>query len=201
MLKGVPTADEFWVIFAKSREEWDRGMTELRERFEETDRRFEETDRRLEKWQKKVDQAIARIGRAMGTVVEEIIASRLWEKFQDFPYQFEQAFQFLPVYDNHNRTLTDIDILLCNGEYAMAVEIKAHLEVEDVNYHLKQMEMIQQYPPAQAKEKILLGAVGGANIDAKARELAHEVGFFVIEQSGEAVQLAERPPWFKPQEW
>ena len=98
----------------------------------------------------------------MGTVVEEIIASRLWEKFQDFPYQFEQAFQFLPVYDNHNRTLMDIDILLCNGAYAMAVEIKAHLEVEDVNYHLKQMEMIQQYPPAQAKEKIFLGAVGGS---------------------------------------
>jgi hypothetical protein len=153
-------------------------------------------------WQKEMNKRIGQIGRTAGTVVEEIIASRLWEKFKDLSYGFEAAFQYVPVYDTQNKkTLTDIDILLFGDTHAMAVEVKSHLELEDVHFHIWRMGKVKEFPPAQAQGRVLLGAVGGANIDGDARNRAHELGFFVIELSGDAVRLADRPSEFAPKEW
>jgi multidrug efflux pump subunit AcrA (membrane-fusion protein) len=153
-------------------------------------------------WQKEMNKRIGQIGRTAGTVVEEIIASRLWEKFSAFSYGFEAAFQYVPVYDTQRKkTLTDIDILLFGDTHAMAVEVKSHLELEDVNFHIWRMGKIGEFPPAQVQGRVLLGAVGGANIDGDALVRAQELGFFVIELSGDAVRLAESPPDFVPKEW
>jgi hypothetical protein len=38
-------------------------------------------------------------------------------------------------------------------------------------------------------------------INRDAKDLADELGMYVIEQSGDAVRLAERPEWFKAREW
>jgi hypothetical protein len=41
----------------------------------------------------------------------------------------------------------------------MAVEVKRWLEkTEQVDEHIKRMQLIRQYPPAEVKEKKLLGA-------------------------------------------
>jgi hypothetical protein len=38
-------------------------------------------------------------------------------------------------------------------------------------------------------------------IDRDAKDLADELGIYVVEQSGDAVRLAERPEWFTAREW
>ncbi|MDR0524933.1 MAG: hypothetical protein LBG90_03580 [Spirochaetaceae bacterium] len=179
----------------QERQEWQAREAKLEQ---ERQARKEE----LLQWQKDMHKRIGQIGRTAGAVVEEIIASRLWEKFSDFSYGFENAFQYVPVYDTRNKkTLTDIDILLFGDTHAMAVEVKSHLELEDVHFHIWRMGKVKEFPPAQAQGRILLGAVGGANIDDDARHRAQELGFFVIELSGYVVRLADRPPEFRPKIW
>jgi hypothetical protein len=110
----------------------------------------------------------------------------------------------VPIYDETGRIRTDIDILLSNADCAMAVEVKRELnKTEEVDRHLRRMELILQYPPAEIKinRKRLMGALAGGFVDSDVGVYAYERGFFVLELSGEAVQLMPPPSGFTPREW
>ncbi|GBU27636.1 hypothetical protein R84B8_01238 [Treponema sp. R8-4-B8] len=84
----------------------------------------------------------------------------------------------------------------------MAVEVKRWLERTDqVDEHIKRMQLIRQYPPAEVKDKKLLGAIVGAVVTPEAREYAEQNGFFILELTGEDVRLLEPPEGFQPKEW
>ncbi|GHV82788.1 hypothetical protein AGMMS50212_01280 [Spirochaetia bacterium] len=180
-------------------------LMENREELKEAARISKEMDERVDKMCERVDRVTANVGglnRSLGELIETLIAARLWEKFDAYPYNLKRAYQRLPIYDENNRIRSDIDILLANGEYAMAVEVKASLHREDdVDYHLKRMELILKYPPADCKGKILLGALAGGIVKAEIRDRAHSAGFFVLELTGESVSLAEPPAGFIPRQW
>ncbi|GHV83844.1 hypothetical protein AGMMS50212_11840 [Spirochaetia bacterium] len=57
------------------------------------------------------------INRSLGELIETLIAARLWEKFDAYPYNLKRAYQRVPIYDENNRIRSDIDILLANGTY------------------------------------------------------------------------------------
>ncbi|MDR1148861.1 MAG: hypothetical protein LBK66_09545, partial [Spirochaetaceae bacterium] len=124
---------------AEQHKETERAMREndrvLTEQFKETDRRlterFKETDRRLEK----VTQNISKLGNTLGTLVETLVAARLWEKFK--MYGLEKAYQRVPIYDENKRTVSEIDILLSNTDCAIAVEVKSNLNERDVDRHIE----------------------------------------------------------------
>jgi predicted RNase H-like nuclease (RuvC/YqgF family) len=177
----------------------------MREQMRETDEQIRETNKQLKEMFARVDRVTANVGglnRSMGELIETLIAARLWEKFDGYPYNLQRAYQRVNLFDETNRKLTDIDILLANGDYVMAVEVKRELDKkDDVDHHLRRMDLIRQYPPAECKGKKLLGAMAGGTVDSDVQEYAHSVGFFVLELTGESVELAERPAGFAPREW
>ncbi|GHV06230.1 hypothetical protein FACS189485_14440 [Spirochaetia bacterium] len=199
--KGL-TFEKVWAALMENREQ----LMETDRIVQETARQMKETDRGFQETKKLVDRVTANMGglnNTLGELVENLIAARLWEKFDAYPYNLKQAYQRMPLYEGHtSRVLTDIDILLANGEYAMAVEVKAHLDkTDDVDHHLKRMELIRKYPPAQCVGRKLLGAMAGGSVDPDVQAYAQHAGFFVLELTGENVALAECPAGFKPREW
>ena len=100
-----------------------------------------------------------------------------------------------------SRALTEIDLLLSNNEWAMAVEVKRRMLKEDVIDHIKRMYRIVKYPPAEVRGKKLLGAMAGGTIDPDALDLAYESGFFVLELKGESIDLLTPPEGFEPREF
>jgi hypothetical protein len=189
-------ADEIWAM-----------MKETDRRMKETDRQMKETDKRIEKniedLRKTVERVTGNVGglnRSLGELIETLIAARLWEKFPD--YNLKRAYQRMPIFDENNRIMTDIDILLSNTSLAMAVEVKRELDrTKDVDEHLKRMELIRKYPPAEVVGKKLLGAMSGGVVDADVRRYAGESGFFVLELTGESVRLVPPPDGFAPRQW
>ncbi|MDR0539910.1 MAG: hypothetical protein LBG74_05335, partial [Spirochaetaceae bacterium] len=129
-----------------------------------------------------------------------LVAAHLWEKFPE--YDLQRAYRRLPVYDEKNMEKAEVDILLVNTEWAMAVEVKRQADAEDVKEHIERMGRILKYPsgllPAGVK---LLGALAGGIITSEARAAAHNAGFFVLELAGEAVVRIPEPAGFKPKEW
>jgi hypothetical protein len=84
----------------------------------------------------------------------------------------------------------------------MAVEVKWELDDKEyVDHHLRRMELIRKYPPAECKGKKLLGAMAGGTVDPAVRDYAQSAGFFVLELTGENVELAECPEEFMAGEW
>ncbi|MDR0731325.1 MAG: hypothetical protein LBF63_06615 [Treponema sp.] len=152
---------------------------------------------------KTVDRVTANVGglnRSLGELIETLIAARLWEKFPD--YNLKRAYQRVPIFDEHNRIMTDIDILLSNTSLVMAVEVKRELDrMKDVDEHLERMERIRKYPPAEVACKKILGAMAGGVVDADVQRHACESGFFVLELTGESVRLVPPPEGFVPRQW
>ncbi|GHU88255.1 hypothetical protein FACS189476_05050 [Spirochaetia bacterium] len=150
----------------------------------------------------RVSENVGGVNQSMGELVETLISAKLWEKFDAYSYNFQRAYRRVELFDDTNRKRTDIDILLTNGEYAMAVEVKRHLDAkDDIDHHLRRMELIQKFPPNQCGGKKLLGAMAGGAVDTDMLDYAHSVGLFVLELTGDSVRLATPPAEFKPRQW
>jgi hypothetical protein len=197
----------------ESQAETDRQMKESQA---ETDRQMKETDRQMKESQaetdrllketqkevKKITKLVGGLGNSIGGLVETLIAARLWEKFSSYPYGFKRAYRRVQVFDyQKNKELTDIDILLSDTEWVMAVEVKNEVTLKEVERHIKRMGLIRLYPPAEAKGKKLLGALAGGTIEPDALDFAHGSGFFLLELKGESVVLVKPPESFVPKEW
>jgi predicted RecB family endonuclease len=178
--------------------EADVRLKELKQLHKETERAHTETEKAL----KRVTENIGRLNNATGELVEILVAARLWEKFPE--YGLKRAFRQVPVYDENGCSMTEIDILLSNTDRAMAVEVKTSLsKTKQVDWHLKRMELVRQYPPAEIaiNGKRLLGAIAGGFVDAGVAKYAQQCGLYVLELSGESVRRMPSPPEFTPREW
>ncbi|MDR1636900.1 MAG: hypothetical protein LBR93_06145, partial [Treponema sp.] len=140
------------------------------------------------------------LNRSLGDLIETLIAARLWEKFPE--YDLSRAYRRVPLYDERRQVKTDVDILLSDTTVCMAVEVKRELDQRrDVDEHIRRMSLIRRYPPAEVVGKELLGAMAGGLVDADVREYAYKNGFYVLELTGETVQLVPPPEGFVPQKW
>jgi hypothetical protein len=180
--------------FLKSREENDQALRVLRHEIEQE---LKEASRIV----KELSLDVGGVSNRLGEVAQCFFGSELWRHFDGFEYEFQRLYPYLPLFDDKNKSLGDIDITLLNGEYVMAIEVKTHLKRKNVEYHAKRLGQIKKYPPDQYKGRKLLGGMAGLMIDPDAKDLANELGIYIIEQSGDAVRLAERPEWFKAHEW
>jgi chromosome segregation ATPase len=183
--------------------ETDKLVKETSRQMKETDKRLDRTAKEIEDLKKTVERVTKNVGglnRSMGELVETLIAARLWEKFPK--YNLKRAYQRVPIFDEKNSIMTDIDILLSNTILAMIVEVKHELnKMKDVDGHLKRMELVRKYPPAEVASKELLGAMAGGVVDPDVRHYAYENGFFVLELIGETVDLVPPPDGFVPKKW
>ena len=216
----VPSPEEFWEIFTKSQleaqaryREWD---AQLEKEKKEREARQKEREEEWEEWQKKsqerqdkIDKQLDKLSKnvgglnnSIGELVETLIAARLWEKFSDYPYNLKRAYQRVPVFNEKNQIVTDIDILLSNTEWVMAVEVKHTLHrTDEVDHHIVRMERIRKYPPLETIGKRLVGAMAGGVVTPEARDYIHSAGFFVLELTGESVSLVKPAVEFTPREW
>ena len=158
---------------------------------------MKETDRKMEKLMKQMGG----LHNSMGQLIETLIASRLWEKFSGYPYNLCRYYQRVLVYDENKKAITEIDIMLSDTEWVMAVEVKREPEIRDIDHHIIRMERIRKYPPAEAVGKKLLGAIAGGAVTPDVHEYAHNAGFFILELSGETTTLVPPPSGFSPKIW
>jgi hypothetical protein len=174
--------------------------------FQETDRKFRETDRKFqenERLLRRVEKIVGDLGDNIGRLIETLIAAKLWEKFDIYNYGFDQAFRRVSIRDG-KRVLTDVDIILSNSKYLMAVEVKNQFgNKDDVDRHIRRLSLIRRHPPMHVdmSQKVLMGAIAGGVVDPEVKEYAYSAGLYVLELKGESVILAETPPGFTPGEW
>jgi predicted glycoside hydrolase/deacetylase ChbG (UPF0249 family) len=153
--------------------------------FQETDRKFQETDRKM----KETDRQIGRLGNRLGDLIEHLTASNLLDQFRLLNYTFTRISRNTKIKDPDNRIRAEIDLLLENGEYAMAVEVKSLLTLMDVKEHIKRMETLRHYADIHQDKRKYVSSVSGALVEEEARDFALEKGIYVIEHPGETVEI------------
>jgi hypothetical protein len=182
-----------------------RKLADAAAQIEKVGEKQAETAKNLDRLEKTVERMGVNVGGLNGSVgdlVETLFAPHLGEKFDAYGYKLRRVFHRVNIYDETSRLRSDIDILLSDTTLCMTVEVKRWLDTkEKVDDHIKRMQLIRAYPPAEVKGKKILGAIVGAVVHPEVREYAEQNGFFVLELTGEDVRLLEPPEGFKPKEW
>ncbi|MDR1949939.1 MAG: hypothetical protein LBQ38_11155 [Spirochaetaceae bacterium] len=184
-------------------EEADRRYKELELLFKETDRQIKEVALRQEETArqfKETDRKIGKLGNRVGELVEHLMSPNILEKFRKRGFSFGKASPNVVFTDSHNNTIAEVDILLENGDVALAVEVKTKLTTENVMDHIERMEKLRSYADGHGDSRRLIGAVAGAIISVEAKPFAIKNGFYVIEQTGDTAVISV-PDDFVPKEW
>jgi hypothetical protein len=180
----------------KKFQETDRRLQELTQKFEETDRQIKETDRQI----KRTDKQIGELGNRFGELAEHLVTPNIAEKFRALHYTFTKAGPDITFFSRDGTFLTEVDVWLENGEFAMAVEVKSRLRKEHVDDHIRRMEILRSYLDERGDARKLLGAVAGAIVPPELKNYVLKKGFYLIEQSGDTVKI-EAPEGFTPRVW
>ncbi len=171
---------------ARQIKDTDRQMKETARQIADTDRQMKETDRQM----KATDRRIGELSGKWGRFVEGMVAPGVSRLFAERGIQVEKVYQRVRVAG------MEIDVLAIDGGYAVLIEVKSTLGVDDVREHIERLGRFKIYFPEYADRQVV-GAVAGIVIEEGVDRFAYKRGLYVIAQSGETVRILNDPD-FKP---
>jgi hypothetical protein len=201
---------------AESSRETDKKFRETDKKFQETDKKFQETeklikeislemnerDRRMDQSKRELDKKMGDLSNRFGELAEHLVAPSIKEKFNALGYHFSAVSPGgMRIEGPGGQALTEVDLLLENTETIMAVEVKAKPHREDVDEHLKRLEVLRAWADeTKGGRKKILGALAGAIVTQAVRQYALKAGLYVIVQSGDTMKI-DVPEGFVPRQW
>ena len=160
-----------------------------------------EFDRELKASRNEFNKKLGELTGTWGKFVTEMVTPKLVEMFQQRNIPIETTMEKIKGFIG-KQEYYEIDLLLINTKYAVAVEVKSTLNIASVDEHLDRLQKIQKICPKRVdlKGMSVYGAVAGMIIDEKADKYAYRNGLFVLRQKGNIVEIVNDKK-FEPKEW
>ena len=201
---NAPSFESVWAAL----QETDRLIKEVSASQKETSLQMKETERIIKESQEKTARKMDILSEQMGglhnkfgAMAEHLVAPGIVERFNNLGYHFDGiADRGFKILDKKGNLKAEIDILLENGDYILAVEVKADERKNDIEHHVKRLEIFRDYRNKHNDTRKILGAIAGAIFYPNIKEIAIENGFYVLEQAGDTMKM-DIPEGFKPKEW
>jgi hypothetical protein len=153
-----------------------------------------------ERSRKETDRKLGKLGIRLGEITEYFMSPKLHKRFEPLGFRFNRVSRNHELHDQKDCNLAEIDVLLENGDYVMAVEVKTRPNITDVKDHVKRMEMLRRVADEHGDRRKYLGALAGAVFSERVSAYALKNGFYVIVPSGDTVEI-EAPEGFQPRIW
>ena len=169
-----------------TQQELERAIQEVWALFKETDRKIAE-----------ISKTVAALTGKWGRFVEGLIAPGTISMFKERGIEVEKVYQRVKAHKDGKEI--EIDILAINKEYAVLIEAKSTLGIEDIKEHIERLKIFKKFFPEYSDRKVI-GAVAGIVIEEGADKFAYRQGLFVIGQTGETVKILNDKT-FKPKIW
>jgi len=174
-------------------QELERSIQEIWTLFKETDRRMRETSKVVAETSRSVNALTGKWGK----FVEGLVAPGAVRMFKERGIEVRETSTRVEAHRNGREM--EIDVLVVNEEYVLAIEVKSTLKVEDVNEHIEKLKGFREFFP-RFKDKKVIGAVAGIVMEETVDRYAYRKGLFVIGQTGEMVKILNDEE-FKPKTW
>jgi hypothetical protein len=205
------TLQDIYDLFRTSQAEADRRDAEAERRSQEAaaeadrrgveaDRRAAAADRRLERLERiaaNTSREVAGLTTRWGQFVENLVEPAAIRLFQGRGIDVQETAR--RVKSKRPGAEMEIDVLVVDGNEAVAIEVKSRLSQRDVAGFVAKLGRFKQAFPHYGNYQIF-GAVAGIEIDAGVDRYAYQQGLFVIQQSGDSVQIAN-DLGFRPTAW
>jgi len=203
-----PTFRTVWAAMqenSKQLKEWQQEHEKSRLEYEKSQKAYEEqrekSRQELAEQHKETERLISKLGNSFGEMVEHMVAPSIMRKFNERGFEFTRCCENQKVrkYESPN-IVAEVDILLENGDIAIAVEVKAKPKQADVDEHIERLQKLRETARGRYEGLKYQGAIAGAIMDDSVRNYALKQGLYVIEQTGDTVMI-NVPEGFKPKEW
>ncbi|MDR2793571.1 MAG: hypothetical protein LBB61_07890, partial [Treponema sp.] len=99
------------------------------------------------------------------------------------------------------KVLAEVDVQLENGGCVLAVEVKTNPVINDVDDHVNRMEALRAYADVHDDGRDYIGAIAGGIMSESVKNYALRRGFYVLEQSGDTMNIAAVPEAWAPKKW
>ena len=158
---------------------------------------------------KETDRIVRRNGKQMGELhrrfgqlAEHLVAPGIARRFNELGYDFNaMAPKGQKIFDSKTGKIkTEIDLVLENGKTIMAVEVKTRPVIQDVEHHIRRLEILSDHRRGINDQRKVQGAIAGAIYEDDVKKTVREAGLYVIEQSGDTMKI-DMPDGFIPREW
>jgi predicted AAA+ superfamily ATPase len=163
-----------------------------------------ETDRQLEKTKKLISRNGKQMGelhQRFGKLAEHLVAPGIVRRFNELGFKFERiADGNLKLLDEQGRIKAEIDLLLENGDYIIAIEVKVKPVLRDIDHHKKRLEILREDRNKHNDQRKILGGIAGAIFEKAEKAATLEAGMYVLEQSGDTMKI-DIPEGFVPYEY
>jgi len=144
-------------------------------------------------------EQIERSGDRLGQLVAAMVEGGILRLYKNLGYDFDVCNR---NYNFGNKALDiygEVDLFLENGDVALLVEVKTKLSIDDVKEHQERLEKFRLVADVKNDKRQFIVAVGGGVIQKNVRDFALKQGMFVVQQSGENVEVLA--PKGKPKVW
>ena len=179
-------------------------LADIRADLEKNNRKLDENTRDLAENNRKLDENNHRIGKLtnkLGSLVEKIVLPGIVDKFNEKGFKFDAVsanVEFLNEKKDGN--IAEVDALLENGKFVIAVEAKTELTTKDVNAHIKRLQALHKI--SRFKGKKIYGAFSTAVVKPKPIKYALEKGFYVLQQpDAMAIRILDFPKGYSAKAW
>jgi hypothetical protein len=214
-MSNAITIEDFYKLFQESerqRQETERILRESLERSQasfdrrmaeskaEADLRAAEAEGRLARAEAiaaQANQSVNSLSSRWGRFVENLVAPAVLRLFQNRGIAVQEVYQ--RVRSARGDLNLEIDVLAVDDEVAVIVEVKSRLTQEGIRRCLQTLEQFKTAFPHYANYQ-LYGAVAAIEIDGEVDVYAHNQGLFVIQQSGDTVEISNKAD-FIPRIW
>jgi len=188
-------------IFKESAERFEREKKENAERFEREKKESDERHKELDRITRRNSKQMGELHRRFGQLAEHLVAPGIAKRFNELGYHFDAISpKGQTINDSRGKVKTEIDLLLENGSTIMAVEVKTRPVSQDVEHHIRRLEILRDHRRGINDLRKVLGAIAGAIYDNDVKKAVREAGLYVIEQSGDTMKI-DMPDGFIPREW
>lgn len=185
-------------MFAETREQFaktDKKFAETREYIKEVSRNANEVTNKLSKDIAALTQnvnsickEVGGIGVSNGMVAEEAIYNALERTRTFYGIKFDYIRKNVPIQSESFQTMTELDILMVNGDTISIIETKYKVERRDVHKLLNvQLKDFRRYCSNYNAYKVLLG-IGGMSFDIDAEIEAKNNGIGIIKIVGDTLE-------------
>jgi molybdopterin converting factor small subunit len=149
---------------------------------------------------KEWNEKMGDFGNRLGDVVEyTFVPDAIMRKFAELGYEIETTARDYTITGADRHSIAEVDILLQDGDTVILVEIKMKLTKAHIDEHVQRMQKVRD--TKRFEDKALVGAAVGAVVSGETKDYALQQGMYVLEQTGEAIQIMPRDRSFVPRKW
>ncbi len=185
---------------AKRREkETDRLVQETDRLVQETALQIKKTDRQMKKTDRRLKELNELFTSQWGKLIESLVEGDLVNLLNTRGISVNKTLTRREYKDVQGKPMAEFDIIACNGNETVVVEVKTTLRVSDVDHFLESMKLFRTAMP-RFRNDIIYGGVAYINVVASSDAYARKKKLFVIKATGSSASITNAED-FQPQQF